>query len=178
MPESAARNPSPNPDEEKDREARTVLIAKVDRIIDTDAETLFGVVGDGGRHGDAIPEVASVEFETETTSGLGARFRETRRLKGLQALVARLAGMTSTLTECTDFVANERVRYTSEAGGTLWHTVYTLTPVDDGRTRLEVRLETEPYTRMGRLGPPLMRKGLLDGTTNDLDAIKAYCEGT
>lgn len=174
---TAARTPPRSPDKDEDREAQTVLIAKADRVIDADAETVFGIVGDGGRHGDAVPEVASVEFETDTTRGLGTRFRETRHLKGFQAFIARLAGMTSILIKCTDLVANERVRYTSDAGGTLWHTVYTLTPVDEGRTRLRVRLETQPYTRLGRFGPPLMRKRLLAGTANDLDAIKAYCEG-
>ncbi|MCY3592843.1 MAG: SRPBCC family protein [Acidobacteria bacterium] len=159
------------------REAKTVLVAKANTIVEADAEKLFGIVGDGERHGVAIPDVETVEFETRMTSGLGARFRETRHLTGFTALVARLSKMESSLVECTGFVAGQRVQYTSNAGGTRWHSVYTLSPVNEGRTHLELRLETEPHSLLGRLGPPLMRSVLQKVTTSDLEAIKAYAEG-
>ena len=154
-----------------------VLIAEAAETIDAGVDSVFATVADAGIHGDAIPDVERVEFVSSSTTGLGARFRETRRLTGLKALVARLAKMESTLTECTAFAENERVRYTSDAGGTLWHSVYSLEPLDGGRrTRLSVRLETAPHSLMGKVGPPLMRGDLEKGLVSDLKAIKAHCE--
>jgi hypothetical protein len=177
MPPPDGSAPSDAQQGKPDREEPAVLIAEAVATIDASPESVFETVADGGVHGEAIPDVAKVEFLSGARTGLGAKFRETRRLAGLKALLARLSGMESTLTECTDFVENRKVRYTSDGGGALWHSVYSLEPLDGGRrVRLKVRLETQPHSLIGRLGPPLMRADLKKGLVSDLKAIKAYNE--
>ena len=152
------------------------LVATAVETIEADVETLFGTIADGARYADAVPDIKKIEFVSDTTVGLGARFRETRRLNGALALFAKLTKLDSTVIECTDFVANQRVRYTSDAAGALWHLTYSLQPVDESCTKLEVRLETQPYNAAGRIAPKLLGPKLRDTAIGALNAIKAYFE--
>ena len=154
-----------------------VLLVAATATIDAAPETVFATVAHGGRHGDAIPEVQSVEFVSEETTGVGARFRETRKLNAVQAQVLKLLKLHRNVIECTEFEPCGRVRYVSDGAGALWHSIYTLVPCAGGRTRVELRLETQPRNRLGRLLPQILRDALREATENDLKAIKAHIEG-
>jgi hypothetical protein len=156
---------------------RAVVIAEVARTIEADARTVFGTIADGGNYGTAIPSISRVEFVSAKRTGLGARFKETRSLTGLTALLANMFGVEATENECTEFVENARIRYTADASGAYWHSVFTVTLMDEGRrSRLEMRVETQPHSLLGRLVPPLLRRFVTTGITADVDAVKAYHE--
>ena len=162
---------------QRDRPAMT--IAKVTRTIEADARAVFGTIADGASYGDVIPDISGVEFVSAARTGLGARFRETRRLTGLTALLAKAFGIEATENECTEFVDNARVRYTADGGGAYWHSVFTVTSLDEERrSRLEMRVETQPHGLFGRLFPPLLRGLVRRGISADVDAVKAHHERT
>lgn len=159
------------------RDEAPVLLARTMETIEADPEAVFATLAHGGRHGDAIPEVESVEFVSDQRMGLGARFRENRKLNAAEALFFKLLKLYRNVIECTEFEPSRRVRYVSDGAGALWHSIYTLTPVDKGRTQVELRLETRPRNLLGRRLPPLLKKPLQEVTENDLKAIKAHIEG-
>ena len=154
-----------------------VIIAEVVRTIEADPRAVFGTIADGGNYAAAIPNISRTEFVSAERTGLGARFRETRSLTGLTALLAKMFGIEATENECTEFVDNTRIRYTADGSGTYWHSVFTVTSMDAGRrTRLEMRVETQPHGLLGRLVPRLLRRIVRAGIAADLDAVKAYHE--
>ncbi len=139
-------------------EALPVLLARATGTIEADPETVFATVAHGGRHGDAIPEITSVEFVSDETMGVGARFRENREGNAVQVLLQKLAKVHRNVIECTESVPCQRVRYTSDGAGVLWHSTYTLTPYPDrGATQVELRLETWPKNLLGKWLPQMLR---------------------
>lgn len=153
------------------------LLASATETIDSDPGAVFAIVAHAGRHGDAIPEVESIEFISREIMGVGARFRETRKLNPVQVQFLKLLKLHRNVIECTEFEPCRRVRYVSHGAGASWHSIYTLIPADRGRTRVELRLETQPKNRLGRLLPQILRDPLRAATENDLKAIKAHIEG-
>lgn len=95
------------------------------RSIDAPVERVFRTVADVTQFSQAIPHVVRVEFLSNVRSGIGARFRETRVTKGVEA---------STELEVTEYVENDRVRIVSEAGGAVWDTVFTVSPAGAARS--------------------------------------------
>lgn len=152
-----------------------VLVAAT-ATIDATPEAVFPILAHGGRHGDAIPEVQNVEFVSDETMGVGARFRETRKLNAVQVRFFKLLKLHRNVIECTEFEPCRRVRYVSDGAGALWHSIYTLVPADGGRTRVGLRLETQPRNRLGKWVPRILRRPLREATENDLKAIKAHIE--
>ena len=155
-----------------------MLLARTTETIDAAAETVFATLAHGGRHGEAIPEVESVEFVSDETMGVGARFRENRKANAVQVFIAKLAKLHRNVIECTEFEPDQRVRYVSDAAGTEWHSIYTLTPADEGRTQVELRLETQPRNLLGKWLPRALAGALQELTRKDLQAIKAHIEGS
>ena len=153
-----------------------VLVARMIDTIDADPEAVFATVAHGGRHGEAIPEVESVDFVSEETMGVGAQFRENRDWTAVQVLFAKLARLHRNVVSCIEYEPHRRVRYMSDGAGTLWHSIYTLTPLGEGRTRLELRLEIRPKNPLGRWLPQLMKAPLQASTEADFKAIKRHIE--
>ena len=132
-------------------------------------EEVFSTVADISNYTKAVPQLVRVEFLTDRKVGMGTRFRETRLMRGREAI---------TELEVTAYVANERVRFVSDAGGTIWDTVFTVRPADDGRgTRLDMVMDARPYRIMSRLIVPLMKGVVARAVGADMDALKAYLEG-
>lgn len=155
-----------------------MMMAKAVRTIGAPVEAVFETVANGGNYGRAIPEIVAVEFVTPYETGVGARFREIRRLTGWKAVLAKALSVTTTESEVTEFVENRRVRYVTDDVGAYWHSVFTVTPLADGRqTRLEMVVETHPHSTPGRLVPPLLKGTVRRGIESDLDHVKAYIEG-
>ena len=97
-------------------------------------------IADVEQFSQAVPGILRVEFLTDVKSGVGARFRETRMMMGREA---------STELEVTEYAENEHVRLVSEAGGTLWDTVFTT--VSDGEgTALKMVMDAQPQSASAR----------------------------
>ena len=176
MTESEAGSHGGAPRAAGEGSAQPVLLARATEKIDADPETVFAILAHGGRHGEAIPEVESVEFVSSETMGAGARFRENRKASALQVLVAKLAKLHRNVIECTEFEPGRLVRYVSYGAGTQWHSIYTLTPAGDGRTSVELRLETRPRNALGRRLPLMLKDPLQAATGNDLKALKDHID--
>ena len=139
------------------------------RTIDAAADTVFSTVADISNYSKAVPHLVRVEFLSDVKVGVGARFRETRVMKGRE---------TTTEIEVTEFDENARVRFVSDEGGTIWDTVFTVTPVEGGRrSRLDMVMEARPHKFLARLTTPLIKGIVAKAIAADLDAVKAYAEG-
>ena len=141
---------------------------QLSRTIDAPIDVVFSTVADISNFSKAVPHIVNVEFLSEVRAGVGARFRETRVMGGREA---------TTDLRLTEFVANERVRFVSDQGGTVWDTVFSVTPVADGRaTRLAMVMDARPYRLLARLMVPLMKSVVAKAIAADLDAVKSYAE--
>lgn len=140
----------------------------VRRTIDAPADFVFRTVAEIENFSKAIPHIVDVEFLSDIRSGVGSRFRETRLMMGREA---------STVLEVTEFVENERVRLVSDEGGTIWDSVFTVSPVG-GRTELTLVMDAAPYTFKSRILVPIMKFVVRMGLAKDMDAVKEYCESS
>lgn len=134
--------------------------------IDAPVSAVFDVVAHIQRFSEAVSAIESFEFLSETERGVGARFRETRVVRGREA---------STVLEVTEYVENERMRIVSDAGGTIWDTLFTTSAVDDG-TRLDMVMEARPHTLLARVSTPLIKGMVAKAIAADLAAVKEFCE--
>ena len=95
----------------------------------------------------SIPDVINVEFLSDVKSGVGTRFRETRLMKGKEAM---------TELEVTEFVENDHVRYVTDSDGTVWDTVMSVKAVDD-KTDLTLIMDGGPHKCMQKMVGPVMK---------------------
>lgn len=138
------------------------------RTIDAPVGAVFGLIADPVNYTRAVPQITKVEFLTERRSGIGTRFRETREMRGREA---------ATELEVTEYVKDERVRMVSDAGGTIWDSVFTVTPTGDGRgTKLDLVMEARPHRLLARVFVPLTKGIVAKAIAGDMDAVKAYLE--
>lgn len=141
---------------------------RMTRTINAPVDAVFETVSDISNYTKAVPDIVRVEFLTEQKTGVGTRFRETRRMGKREA---------TTELEVTEYVRNERVRMVSDAGGTIWDTVFTVTAEEDGPgTRLDLVMEARPYRLMSRLLVPLMKGAVAKAVAGDMDALKTWLE--
>jgi uncharacterized membrane protein len=138
----------------------------VTKTIEAPKDLVFATVSDIQNFSKAVPHILEVEFLTEQKTGLGARFRETRDMNGRKE---------STELEVTEFVENERIRMVSDAGGTIWDTLFSVSG-DGDTTRLDVEMDARPHKFLARLMTPLIRRMVSKAVEKDIDAVKAYCE--
>lgn len=107
----------------------------VSRTIEAPIELVFSRISDVHRFVEVSEDILEIEFLSETTHGVGTRFRETRDMNGRKA---------TTELELTEYVENERVRFVSDAGGTIWDTVMAVTANGEA-TELEMTMDARPY---------------------------------
>ena len=138
------------------------------RTIRAPTTAVFETVADATNYTKAVSDIVKVEFLGDQRSGVGTRFRETRVMGRREA---------ATELEVTEYVGNERIRMVSDAGGTVWDSLFTVTPVEDGRaTRLDLVMEARPYRLLSRILVPLMKRAVSKAVVGDMDAVKAYLE--
>ncbi|MBT8400683.1 MAG: SRPBCC family protein [Rhodothermia bacterium] len=114
----------------------------------------------------AVPHIVNVEILSETQSGVGTRFRETREMRGRE--------MTTEL-EITEYVKDKSVRIVSDEGGTIWDTLFTVESTNGG-TLLTLSMDARPYKTLPKLVVPLMTIFLKKAVMRDMEAVKEYCE--
>lgn len=81
--------------------------------------------------------------------------------------------------EVTEYVQDERVRFVSDAGGTVWDTTFSVERQSDGGgTRLVMVMEARPHKLVAKVTTPLMKRVIAKAIAADLDAVKAYAEAS
>ena len=138
----------------------------ISRRINAPADLVFQTVADIHNFSKAVPHIVSAEILSDVKSGVGTRFRETRRIDGKEA---------TTELEVTEFVENDRVRIVSDTRGTIWDTVFTVRSAD-GQTDLNMTMDAKAHKLLPKLMNPLIMKMIRKAIEGDMDAVKAYCE--
>lgn len=139
----------------------------VTRHVQAPVERVFDAVAHIDNFQKAVPEIVHVEFTSDVKKGAGTRFKETRRMGKREATVEL---------EVKEYESNERVRIVSDAGGTVWDTVFR-TSAKDGGTELTMVMEDRAYRFAAKCFVPLIRGMVRRAVERDMDAVKAYCEG-
>lgn len=138
----------------------------VSRTINASPDVVFQVVSDIPNLPETNPDIVSIEFFTESQTGLGTRFRETRRMGKKQM---------DTDLEITKYVENDHVRMVTDSHGTVWDTLFTVRPNGD-QTDLTLVMDARPHKMLPRILNPLMKGMFRKGIEKHLDVVKAYCE--
>ncbi len=136
------------------------------RHIHARIESVFQTIADVRNFAKAVPHITNIEFLTEQQYGVGTKFRETRDMNGKPATVDL---------EVTEYIENERVRIVSDAGGTVWDTVFTVRQAAES-VAMHMVMEARAHKLMARLINPLIRGMVAKAVEADMDAVKAYCE--
>jgi len=134
--------------------------------IEAPVSRVFSIISDSRRYADAVPHVVKIEFLSDQQIGVGTRFRETR-LMGKREAVAEF--------EVTEYIENDRLRILSDAGGTIWDSVFTFEG-NDSLTQLTLTMDARPYKVLAKLMVPLIRGVVTKGVAADLECVRAYCE--
>lgn len=134
--------------------------------IEAPVERVFDTVAHIESFSQAVPHIEDVEFLSDQHSGVGARFRETRVINGREA---------TTELEVTEYEKDRMVRIVSDAGGTVWDTLFTTRP-SNGGTDLEMAMEARPHKLIARIVTPFIMGMVSKAVGADLEAVKGYCE--
>ncbi len=138
----------------------------VTRQIEAPIDVVFRTVADINRFAQVVPQIVRIEFLSDVRSGIGTRFRETRLMNGQEV---------STELAVTEYVENNQVRIVSDAGGTIWDTVFTVASAE-GSTELAMVMEARPYKLRARITTPLIAGAVRRAIEQDMDAVQAFCE--
>ncbi len=136
------------------------------RIIKAPLERVFDTISDVHNYSAAVPSITKVEFLSAQHRGVGTRFRETRKMNGREHSVEL---------EVAEYVENARLRMLSDAGGSTWDTLFSLSRVS-GDVELRMQMDVRPHGILARIMNVLIRGMIAKGVDSDMDAVKAYCE--
>ncbi|MDF1838956.1 MAG: SRPBCC family protein [Planctomycetota bacterium] len=139
----------------------------IKRVIQAPASKVFETVAHIEQYTQAIPNITDVEFLSENKTGVGARFRETRKMGKREA---------TTELEVTEYVKDERVRMVADAGGAIWDTIFVIQDRGD-RTTMTMTMESRPHKWMAKIFNPLIGPMIKGAVGKDMDAVKSFCEG-
>jgi carbon monoxide dehydrogenase subunit G len=114
----------------------------------------------------AVPGIVRVEFLTGQHTGKGTRFRETRLLRGKESSVDL---------EVTEYEPDARVRLVSDTHGTVWDTVFTVTP-EGSASVLAMTMDATGRGLVPKIMNVLIKGMVQKAIASDLASVKAYCE--
>jgi len=137
-----------------------------ERTIDAGIDEVFDVVAHIENFQKALPHITKFEYLTEQSRGAGTRFRETRIMRGREA---------TTELEVREYEPPRTVRMVSDAGGTVWDTVFRLSG-EGSTTRLHMEMDAIPHKLIAKLSLPLMGRVVAKAIESDMDGVMAYCE--
>jgi len=144
--------------------SRTTVIRQINAPI----ATVFDAVAHIDNFSKAVPGITKVEFISETRSGVGTKFRETRVMNGREATVEL---------QVTEYVMNDHVRIVSDTHGTVWDTVFKVESQGE-QTSLTMTMDANAYKLLPKLMNPLIKGMIQKAIESDMDAVKAYCESS
>jgi uncharacterized membrane protein len=139
---------------------------RVSRLISAPLDLVFQTFSDARNFCNAVPHITNVEFLSDQQTGVGTRFRETRVMNGREESVEL---------EITEYETNDRVRMISDAGGTIWDSVFTFSQISD-RVEMNMQMDIIPHTLLARFMTRIIRRMVIKGVESDMDAIRLYCE--
>lgn len=138
----------------------------VSRSIDAPIDVVFSRISDVRNFAEVSEDILEIEFLSEITRGVGTRFKEPRNTNGRTS---------TTELEITEHVENERVRFLSDAGGTIWDTVMAVSPSGEA-TKLDMTMDARPYKFMAYIMNFVIKGMVTRAVTQDMDKLKAWCE--
>lgn len=139
----------------------------ISRKVDAPPDRVFKLVSNIPEMSKAFPDKeVKIEVLTENVTGLGARFREFRRL-GKKEDVIEL--------EITEYVPSEHVVSETLAGGSIWQTGFAVVPEGEG-TLLTLTMAARPQTIFARIMNLLIKSSLKKGAAEEIDSLKTFCE--
>lgn len=138
----------------------------VTRTIDAPVDVVFRTVAHIDEFAKAIPHIVNVEYLSNVKTGVGARFRETRRMKSREV---------ATELEVTEYRVNDRVRLVADNHGTVWDTVFAVAP-ERGRTRLTMTMDATTGRLLNKVMLFMIGGMVRRAIEQDMDAVKRYCE--
>jgi len=136
------------------------------RTIDAPKEKVFNTIADIRNFSKAVPDIVKVEFVSDSMTGLGTRFKETRIISGREH--------TQEL-EVTEYDENNAIRLVTDSNGTVWDSLFSVSD-EHGPTQLTLIMEANAYKFMARIMNPLMKYFIKKAIGKDMDAVKIYCE--
>ena len=139
---------------------------QISRTIAAPRELVFQTVSDVRNFREAVPHITHVEFLSDQQFGTGTRFCETRMMNGREHTVEL---------EVAEYIDNDRVRMISDAGGTIWDTLFTVSK-DAENVTLKMQMDIKPHTLLAKIMTPLIRGMVVKGVESDMDSVKAFCE--
>jgi len=138
----------------------------VSRVIAAPLDLVFQTISNPLNFCEAVPHITNIEFLSAQEKGIGTRFRETRVMKGRESTVEL---------EVTEYAQNDRVRMISDAGGTIWDSVFTLS-INSDNVEMKLQMDIKPHTFIAKIMTPLIWRIVAKGVETDMDVIKEYCE--
>ena len=138
----------------------------VERWIEAPASVIFKAVAEVEHLPATNPDIVRVDFEGDQKTGVGTRFKETRRM-GKKEMVTAL--------EITEWVDDERVRMVADSHGTVWDTVFTVTPEGDG-ARLKIAMDARAHKLLPKLMNPIFKGMFRKGMDKHIAQLKAHLE--
>ncbi|MFK8113150.1 MAG: SRPBCC family protein [Rubripirellula sp.] len=138
----------------------------VTKVIQAPPAIVFQAIADVPNLSNAVPYIKEIEILSDTQSGVGTRFRETRVMHGKEYI---------TVLEVTEYSQDDHVRMVADEGGTVWDSLFQLIPRGDG-TRLEMTMESRPYKWTSKIVTPLIQSIVQRGVEVNMDCVKKYCE--
>jgi hypothetical protein len=138
----------------------------VTRTIHAPVSRVFTTVAHIEEFSKAIPHIVKFEYLSESKSGAGTRFRETRLMNGKEML---------TELEVKEYVENERVRMVADSHGTVWDSLLTVRPEGEN-TLLTVTMDAITSRMFNRIMNVLIKGMVRKGMERDFNAVKTYCE--
>lgn len=141
---------------------------ETERSIAAPPDHVFSVVAHIEKFQNINPSISNIEFLSESRSGVGTRFTETRIMNGRET--------TSTM-EVTEYEPPSTVRMVCDDDGMILDTIFTVTPQGDG-SLLKLNMEARPYKLGARLVIPLIMRMMKNAIEADMDGIRANCEAT
>jgi hypothetical protein len=136
------------------------------RSIRAPVDLVFQTVSEIEKLSEALPHIVKVEFLSDTHTGVGTRFRETRLMHGREAV---------TTLQVTEYEVNDHIRLVADAGGTIWDSVFSVKE-ENGQTRLQLVMEGRPYRFLARVFNFFIGGLLQKALEGDLEAVKTFCE--
>lgn len=137
-----------------------------DIVIDRPCADVAAYASDLSNVSDWYESVESVSWRTPPPLTVGSQ---------LEIVVSVLGRRSTYAYEILDFVPSERLVMRTGSGPLPMETIYTWTPIDDGRTRMAIRNHGEP-SGFAKLGAPMMSAGIRRSSQRDLKNLKRILE--
>lgn len=129
-------------------------------------EDVFNVVAHMENYAKAVPHIKSYEFLTEQTTGVGARFTETRSMGNKEHTMQF---------EVKEYSPSNAVRLVTEGDEATWDSTFEIEALDD-EVNLRLAMDVFPKKMSLRLMLPIVKGAIRKGVATDMQCVKQYCE--